>query len=60
MAIWNILLDFTGIWYIILPFGTFYVHLVHFSGFGTMYQEKSGNTVTTHKWALSMTSLSGY
>jgi hypothetical protein len=45
MVIWN------GIF--ILPFGTFCVHLVHFgficvhlisfSGFGIMYQEKSGN-----------------
>jgi hypothetical protein len=25
------------------PFGTFYVHLVHFSGFGTLCLEKSGN-----------------
>jgi hypothetical protein len=40
MAIWNIL------W----RFGIFYAHLVHFvfvwygfSGFGVMYQEKSGN-----------------
>jgi hypothetical protein len=35
---------FTDIWNIILPFGTFCVHLVHFSGFGIMYEEKSGNT----------------
>jgi hypothetical protein len=34
---------FTDIWNILLPFGTFCVHLVHFSGFGIMYQEKSGN-----------------
>jgi hypothetical protein len=26
------------------PFGTFCTHLVHFSGFGIMYQEKSGNS----------------
>jgi hypothetical protein len=25
------------------PLGTFSIHLVHFSGFGIMYQEKSGN-----------------
>jgi hypothetical protein len=38
------------IWYILCPFGTFCVHLVHFVsiwyiffGFGIMYQEKSGN-----------------
>jgi hypothetical protein len=24
------------------PLGTFCAHLVHFSGFGTMYKEKSG------------------
>jgi hypothetical protein len=30
------------IWDILLPFVTFNVHLVHFSGFGIMYQEKSG------------------
>jgi hypothetical protein len=34
------------IWYILRPFGTFCVDLVHFSGFGTMYQEKSGNPRT--------------
>jgi hypothetical protein len=32
-------------WDILNPFGTFCVHLVHFSGFGIMYQEKSGNPV---------------
>jgi hypothetical protein len=26
-----------------MTFGTFCVHLVHFSGFGIKYQEKSGN-----------------
>jgi hypothetical protein len=31
------------IWDILLPFGTFSVHLVHFSVFGILYQEKSGN-----------------
>jgi hypothetical protein len=25
------------------PYGTFCVHLVHFSDFGIVYQEKSGN-----------------
>jgi hypothetical protein len=39
MAIWNILRTL-GI------FGTFCIHLVHFSGFGIMYQEKSGNPGT--------------
>jgi hypothetical protein len=28
---------------ILWPFGTFCVHLVHFSGFGIMHHEKSGN-----------------
>jgi hypothetical protein len=31
------------IWDILGPFDTFCIHLVHFSGFGIMYQEKSGN-----------------
>jgi hypothetical protein len=30
-------------WNILQTFGIFYEHLVHFSGFGIMYQEKSGN-----------------
>jgi hypothetical protein len=34
---------FMEIWDILWPFGTFCIHLVHFSGFGIMYQEKSGN-----------------
>jgi hypothetical protein len=42
MAIWNIFID---IWDILWPLGTFCVHLIHFSGFGNMYQEKSGNPV---------------
>jgi hypothetical protein len=41
MPIWNILR--TYIRDILWPFGTCNVHLVHFSGFGTMDQEKSGN-----------------
>jgi hypothetical protein len=31
------------IWYILWLFGTFYGYLVHFSRFGMLYQEKSGN-----------------
>jgi hypothetical protein len=31
-------------------FGTFWVHLVHFSGFSIMYQEKSGNPVAGASW----------
>jgi hypothetical protein len=34
---------FIGTWNILLRFGTFCNHLVHFSGFGIMYQDKSGN-----------------
>jgi hypothetical protein len=34
---------FTDIWDISWSFGTFCVHLVHFSGFGFIYLEKSGN-----------------
>jgi hypothetical protein len=34
---------FVFIWYIFCSFGTFCVRLVHFSGFGIMHQEKSGN-----------------
>jgi hypothetical protein len=34
---------FTAIWYNLWPFGIVCVHLVHFSGFGSMHQEKSGN-----------------
>jgi hypothetical protein len=30
-------------WYILWPIAIFYDHLAHFSGFGIMYQEKSGN-----------------
>jgi hypothetical protein len=36
---------FTDIWGILGPFGIFCVHLVHFSGFGILCQEKSGNPV---------------
>jgi hypothetical protein len=33
----------TDIWDILGPFVTVCVHLVHFSCFGIMYQDKSGN-----------------
>jgi hypothetical protein len=39
------LICFMAIANILWRFGTFYDHLVHFSGFGIMYQEKSGNLV---------------
>jgi hypothetical protein len=34
---------FMDIWDILWPFDTFCVHLVHFSGFGIMHRDKSGN-----------------
>jgi hypothetical protein len=36
---------------VLRTFGTFSVYLVHFSGFGIMYQEKSGNPVLDKKKA---------
>jgi hypothetical protein len=36
---------FLAIWNILWRFGIFCEHLVHFSGFGIMYQQKSGNPV---------------
>jgi hypothetical protein len=35
--------NFPAIWYILRAFGTFCGHLVYFSHFGMLYQEKSGN-----------------
>jgi hypothetical protein len=40
---WKMLIYFMDIWNILRTFGIFCVHLVHFSGFGILYQEKSGN-----------------
>jgi hypothetical protein len=40
---WKMFIYFMAIWDILWPFGIFYGHLVHFFGFGIMYQEKSGN-----------------
>jgi hypothetical protein len=40
---WKMFIYFMAIWTILWRFGIFYDHLVHFSGFGIMYQEKSGN-----------------
>jgi hypothetical protein len=40
MAIWKIIPPF-GMFYV--HFGTFCAHLVHFSGFDILCQEKSGN-----------------
>jgi hypothetical protein len=42
---------FKDIWEILRPFGTFCVDLVHFSGFGIMYQQKSGNPVPRDNFA---------
>jgi hypothetical protein len=47
---------FTDIRDILWPFGTFYVNLVHFSGFGIMYQEKSGNLARTQSAQTSLLS----
>jgi hypothetical protein len=33
----------TAIWYILWPFGILFGYLVHFSRFGMLYREKSGN-----------------
>jgi hypothetical protein len=41
---------FTNIWDILLAFGILFVHLVHFSGFGIMHQEKSGTPVVGRIW----------
>jgi hypothetical protein len=46
---WKMLIHFMAIWYILFPFGMFYGscyvlwHLVVFSRFGKLHQEKSGN-----------------
>jgi hypothetical protein len=47
---WKIIVYFMAIWNILCPIGIFCIHMVHFvfiwyifSGFGIMYQEKSGN-----------------
>jgi hypothetical protein len=37
------LVYFTAIWHILLRFGIFYGYLVHFSPFGMLNKEKSGN-----------------
>jgi hypothetical protein len=41
------------IWNIWRKFGILYDHLVHFSGFGIMHQEKSGNPDTHHLYHLA-------
>jgi hypothetical protein len=40
---------FKEIWDTLWPFGTFCVYLVHFSGFGIMHHEKSGNPAHKQK-----------
>jgi hypothetical protein len=45
---WKMLIHFMAIWSILRPFSkfcAFYYHLVYFSRFGMLYQEKSGNPV---------------
>jgi hypothetical protein len=45
--IYSHLAYFMAVWYMLLPFGIFYGifggHLIYFSHFGKLYQEKSGN-----------------
>jgi hypothetical protein len=47
---------FVEIWNILRPFGTFCIHLVHFTGFGIMHQEKSGNPARD-SWRINEISL---
>jgi hypothetical protein len=48
----KMLIYFMDIWNILRTFGKFYDHLVHFvlifSGFGILYQQKSGNPAANH------------
>jgi hypothetical protein len=37
------LVDFPAIWHILWPFSILSLVLVHFTNFGMLYQEKSGN-----------------
>jgi hypothetical protein len=43
VAICGHLVNYPAIWHILWPFGIFYPVLVHFTRFGMLYQEKSGN-----------------
>jgi hypothetical protein len=43
---WKTLVYFMYAWSILRPFGIFYGHLVYFSRFGILHQEKSGNLGT--------------
>jgi hypothetical protein len=45
-----------AIYNIILTFGTFCVHLVHFYRFGVVYQEKSGNPESNRCYLILSTS----
>jgi hypothetical protein len=38
-----------AIWYILWRFAIFYDNLVHFSRFGMLYEDKSGNPVSAAK-----------
>jgi hypothetical protein len=46
---WKKFKYYMAIWNILWTFGVFYNHLVHFSGFGIVYQEKSGNPAVESK-----------
>jgi hypothetical protein len=54
---WKMFLYFMSIWSIFRPFGIFSPSLVHFTRFGLLYQEKSGNPddLSDHKsFAISL------
>jgi hypothetical protein len=46
--------SFVTIRYIFCSFGTFCVHLVHFSSFGLMHQEKAGNPAANASYYVIM------
>jgi hypothetical protein len=47
------LVNFPAIWHIAWPFGIFSPFLVHFTRFGMLYQEKSGNPGTHCRMRIS-------
>jgi hypothetical protein len=53
------LVNFIAIWSFKWPFGIFYGHLVYFSRFGKLQQEKSGNPAATEYKIFRLTKPSG-
>jgi predicted membrane protein len=58
---WKMFIFVIAIWNILWRLGIFYDHLVHFvliwyifSGFGSLYQEKSGNPEVVHILGLTV------